>query len=64
MKPLRERIQNNHMVAIDPDSYRKLLGIQYERTSNIARPTIKGLLGDAINLLEKEEYKNGNTQSN
>ena len=53
MEPLKNRVKN-WMVAIDQDSYRKLLDIQHSRTSNIARPTIKALLADAINLLNKD----------
>ena len=61
MEPLTQRLKNNNMVSIDRDSYHKLLDIQYVLTSNIARPTIKGLLADAIDLLAKEVNKNGNT---
>ena len=53
MEPLKKRVKN-WMVAIDQDSYRTLLNIQHHRTSNIARPTIKALLADAIDLLLKE----------
>ena len=60
MEPLKKRVKN-WMVAIDQDSYRTLLNIQHHRTSNIARPTIKGLLAEAIYLLGKEERDNGNT---
>jgi hypothetical protein len=59
MEPLKERIQNKHMIAIDSDSYLKLMDIQHKKlTSNIARPTIKSLLSDAIDLLDKNEVKN------
>ena len=47
----------NRGVVISPDSHRKLIEIQFMKSSGIARPTLKTILEVAIDNLYKKEIE-------